>query len=488
MVKENNQEVHEESQIEIFRIQMNRNSAILIAVIMLVFYCITVPFVYPLISSSALMLMVIPALLSAGLLGLRFGYSFLTFAALYSLIYLYIIDVPKDKITLSFLPGVVMSYFITFFIAKLHDLSVRIKKELKEKLEIEKIALRKNSELQVYMERLEDEITEKYHAEKILRKSEEQFRNLVEKSRIGIIIDDINGNLTYFNNEFMNITGYSEDELKSIHLYDMIFPDDLPLVLEYHNKRIQKIEVPSKYEVRMIKKSGELIYLEIDVVLLKEKDLITGTRSYIWDISSKKEALKALKESEERFRSIFEHSPFGIYRIKSSGELVYASNSFVNILRLKSIDDIIGKNISELFENSTHRKEIIDVLIKEKTLNSIENEWTCLDGMVFWGRESAWVVFDESNNIEYFDGIIEDITSKIQVEEERKSLTEQLLSARSELKILSGLLPICSSCKRIRDEEGSWLGIESYIDEHSEAEFSHGICPDCARKLYPSLY
>jgi len=66
----------------------------------------------------------------------------------------------------------------------------------------------------------------------------------------------------------------------------------------------------------------------------------------------------------------------------------------------------------------------------------------------------------------------------------RASLEDALAS----VKTLSGLLPICASCKRIRDDNGYWNQIESYISEHSEADFSHSLCPDCARKLYPDLY
>ena len=54
--------------------------------------------------------------------------------------------------------------------------------------------------------------------------------------------------------------------------------------------------------------------------------------------------------------------------------------------------------------------------------------------------------------------------------------------------LLTGMLPICASCKKIRDDKGYWNQIETYIRDHSEAEFSHGICPDCAKKLYPEFY
>ena len=64
---------------------------------------------------------------------------------------------------------------------------------------------------------------------------------------------------------------------------------------------------------------------------------------------------------------------------------------------------------------------------------------------------------------------------------------EKLKKALEEIKTLRGILPICSKCKKIRDDRGSWKGIEAYIQDHSNAEFSHGICPECARELYPDF-
>jgi hypothetical protein len=65
---------------------------------------------------------------------------------------------------------------------------------------------------------------------------------------------------------------------------------------------------------------------------------------------------------------------------------------------------------------------------------------------------------------------------------------KRLQDALDNVKTLSGLLPICSSCKKIRDDKGYWNQIESYVREHSDADFSHSICPECARKLYPEIY
>jgi len=72
--------------------------------------------------------------------------------------------------------------------------------------------------------------------------------------------------------------------------------------------------------------------------------------------------------------------------------------------------------------------------------------------------------------------------------QELRRLNAELQKALAEVKRLSGLLPICSACKKIRDDEGYWHQVEVYIRDHTDADFSHGLCPDCARKLYPDYF
>lgn len=71
-----------------------------------------------------------------------------------------------------------------------------------------------------------------------------------------------------------------------------------------------------------------------------------------------------------------------------------------------------------------------------------------------------------------------------EIEEKNDVLQRQL----KEIKVLKGFLPICANCKKIRDDKGYWTQVEKYVADHSEAEFSHSICPDCAKKLYPEYY
>lgn len=88
------------------------------------------------------------------------------------------------------------------------------------------------------------------------------------------------------------------------------------------------------------------------------------------------------------------------------------------------------------------------------------------------------------------EGVIEsfqEITKRKQLESEKEHLIDELKNSLAQVKLLSGLIPICASCKKIRDDQGFWSQVESYVSKHSEARFSHGICPDCVRKLYPDI-
>jgi len=86
------------------------------------------------------------------------------------------------------------------------------------------------------------------------------------------------------------------------------------------------------------------------------------------------------------------------------------------------------------------------------------------------------------------DELTQEIAERTRAEEEKEKLVIELREALSQVKKLSGLLPICASCKKIRDDTGYWQQIEAYIRDHSEAEFSHSICPECARRLYPQFF
>jgi CheY-like chemotaxis protein len=93
--------------------------------------------------------------------------------------------------------------------------------------------------------------------------------------------------------------------------------------------------------------------------------------------------------------------------------------------------------------------------------------------------------------VDYISKPFNPASTQLELKLKRDILTErneELQKALAKIKTLSGLLPICASCKKIRDDQGYWTQLEYYISEHSEAEFTHGCCPECMKKLYPEMY
>ena len=103
-------------------------------------------------------------------------------------------------------------------------------------------------------------------------------------------------------------------------------------------------------------------------------------------------------------------------------------------------------------------------------------------------EENIVLLFDNAGNRIGAVGTSRDITERRRIENERERLIAELQKALVQVKTLSGFIPICSSCKKVRNDSGYWEQVEAYISTRSEAEFSHSICPDCARKLYPEIY
>ncbi len=103
---------------------------------------------------------------------------------------------------------------------------------------------------------------------------------------------------------------------------------------------------------------------------------------------------------------------------------------------------------------------------------------------VLW---SGSAIMGDDGDLEFIIVTGIDITALKQAEQEKERLIEDLQAALANVKTLRGLLPMCSSCRKIRDDHGYWQQVEEYIKEHFDADFTHGICPDCARRLYPEF-
>jgi len=110
------------------------------------------------------------------------------------------------------------------------------------------------------------------------------------------------------------------------------------------------------------------------------------------------------------------------------------------------------------------------------------------DGTVRYVESVGEVLSDEKGEPKTLMGSFLDITKRKRAEIERENVIKDLQEALEKVQRLQGLLPICASCKKIRDDEGYWHQVETYVSKHVEVQFTHSVCPDCMRKLYPEYY
>ena len=150
----------------------------------------------------------------------------------------------------------------------------------------------------------------------------------------------------------------------------------------------------------------------------------------------------------------------------------------------KTADELIGMGIFEYlpFEIAVARKTKALEVIRSGEPLRFQDERA---GRYF--DNNIYPVFDNDGKIRALAIFAKDITETKLAEEKLLEERDKLQAALAKIKKLSGMLPICSSCKKIRDDRGYWNQIESYIRKHSDAQFSHGICPPCAEELYRDI-
>lgn len=130
--------------------------------------------------------------------------------------------------------------------------------------------------------------------------------------------------------------------------------------------------------------------------------------------------------------------------------------------------------------------QISDVLAGQDS-SVLEHRIYHKDGGIKWVQNIVVRRYDKQNQLIAYDGLIRDITARKNAETEKEELIIKLKQTLNEIKTLRGILPICSFCKKIRDDKGCWEQVDVYIHKYSEADFSHSICPECAKNHYPDL-
>ncbi|HFE63422.1 MAG TPA: PAS domain S-box protein, partial [Caldithrix sp.] len=274
------------------------------------------------------------------------------------------------------------------------------------------------------------DITAHKEAEGTLSKSEERYRELVEKAGIAIMIDDLQGNFSYFNKQFCKLFGYREAEMRTKSIQTVVHPEDLERVESYHKGRLEGKKVPSRYEFKGIRKDGRTIYLEVEAVALKENGKVVGSRYYMWDITERKQAELALQVSEARFKTLFQEMPDAVFLSRIGGNNpgeILEVNPAAQLQTGYSGDELIGMNIVEDLSIDQNKVKLLPR--REQSLdegNSVRftEKKRRKDGTEYWTEVLISKINFGDEQIAL--SVNRDITERIKAEEQIKQLQEYL--------------------------------------------------------------
>ena len=187
--------------------------------------------------------------------------------------------------------------------------------------------------------------------------------------------------------------------------------------------------------------------------------------------------------AKQYLAAIVESSNDAIYG-KTLDSIIVSWNPAAERIYGYSAGEIVGHSIAVLFPMN-RRDELLDIMARIRRgelVGYYETERLHKDGKIIPVSVTISPIKDDQGKTIGASVIAHDITKQKQAEEEHHKLVKKLSDALSHVKLLTGLLPICASCKRIRDDKGYWRQVETYIAAHSEAVFTHSICPECLKQ------
>ena len=267
------------------------------------------------------------------------------------------------------------------------------------------------------------DITERKRAEEALKESEEKYRLLIENAAEAIFVAQ-DGMLKFANRKTTEMIGYSKEELTSKPFPEFIHPDDRMLVLDRHLKRLQGEGSPSVYPFRIVHKSGNIKWVELNTVLITWEGR-PATLNFLSDITERKEAEEALQESEKKFRVLTETAASGIF-IHHGGRFIYvnpASEAISGYTRKELLAmnfwDLVHPDFRELIKQRAQARQQGELVPSRYELKIItkngEERWIDLTvGMINFEGKPAVLGTDF------------DITERKRAEEEMRALEEQL--------------------------------------------------------------
>ena len=271
------------------------------------------------------------------------------------------------------------------------------------------------------------DVTESRKAEEALQEGEERYRTIFENTGTSMILIEEDMTISMSNGEFVRNTGYSPDEINGrMKWTEIIHPDDLDRMIEQHRLRreSQGGALPS-YEFRYITKKGDLRDTLLNI------KLVPGTKKSIAsliDITERKKFDETLKNSELKYRNIFENAIEGIYQSTIEGRFITANAALARMAGYDSPEELIEsvKDIeTQLYVHSEDRKRFMEIMEAKGFVEGFEVEFYKKDGSKFWIVINARSVKDEQGKILCIEGLAEDITIRKHAEEQLQQTLEQ---------------------------------------------------------------
>ncbi len=346
------------------------------------------------------------------------------------------------------------------------------------------------------------DITERKKIQDALKESEKNYRLLIENNPAGILIYSPAGRIIMANKRALEDLETTEDRLvgKLASLTDLkLFrPDGKPLPQNEHpvmkaiigNAPVNDVVIG----VSSLQREN-IVWLVVNAEpQWDEAGRLSRVIASFFNVTRRIKAEAALKSSEAKYRFLTEKMTDIVWTVDRNLNFTYVSPSIEKALgyppeafaRLRAEDILTEESF----------RQVMELIVVELARNrepspeadrfvAFETTYRHQNGSMVWFHNVASAIRDEQGVITGFHGVSRNVSDQKQAAAEREELIAELKQALAEVKTLSGMLPICAHCKKIRDDQGYWNQMETYITKHSEALFSHCICPDCATKIYP---
>ena len=215
---------------------------------------------------------------------------------------------------------------------------------------------------------------------------------------------------------------------------------------------------------------------------------INGLVGITRTINDIKRAEEALRYEKSLLDALMNNIPDSIYFKDWQCRLLRINRRMMESLNIKDESEYLLKTDIDLFGKefgqATVDADLHLIGTGEPVIGLVEGR-KLADGMMNWTSTTKVPIRDDKGKIIGLVGVTREINEIKRAEEAREKLIRELQATIDKVNMLRGLIPICANCKKIRDDQGYWSNVESYIANHAEVEFTHGICPDCMEKLYP---